>query len=177
MTMSHCIFMFHIILWFTYSVTVWEFFRFFRLRLNFSHNFQWTTLATLPCLLLYFLWASFERSLNSCMTNCFACFTTHSTRRWINNFINVIFDAVCSYWLFINFPFGRFKSLDLALSNFPRWSTKTPQFFISNAIPVSSLNVYTIFTSESIWSCGLANNFKSSINSNWFSLVNLSPNW
>ena len=35
------------------------------------------------------------------MTNFFACLTTHRTKSWINTFINVVFDVVCSYCLFL----------------------------------------------------------------------------
>ena len=56
----------HSSLWLKFSVTVWEL-RWYHFsdfwRLNFSYSFQWTILATLSCLLLYSLWASFENWL------------------------------------------------------------------------------------------------------------------
>ena len=95
------IYMPHYSLWLTFLLTVWGLcgyqFSDFSI-LHFSHNFQQTILATLSCLLLYSLpfWA-----FTHGMTNLFTCLTTHSTRRWINTFINVVFDIVCFYCLFL----------------------------------------------------------------------------
>ena len=66
MTLSHCIFMSHISIWLTFSVTVWGFCRYHFSdfsKLKFSHNFQLTILTTSPCLLFYSLWASVEYSI------------------------------------------------------------------------------------------------------------------
>ena len=65
-TLSHCIFMSHISIWLTFSVTVWGFCRYHFSdfsKLKFSHNFQLTILTTSPCLLFYSLWASVEYSI------------------------------------------------------------------------------------------------------------------
>ena len=93
----------HISLWLTFLIAVWGWCRYHFLdfsRLNFSHNFQWTILATFPCLLLYSFWASFEHLLMIWLIF-FACLTTHRTKSWINTFINVVFHLVCSYSLFL----------------------------------------------------------------------------
>ena len=66
MILSYCRLMSHISLQLKPSLTVWGLCRYHFSdfsRFNFSHNFQWTILATLSYLLIYSLWASFEHSV------------------------------------------------------------------------------------------------------------------
>ena len=98
MILWHCKFMSHISFWLTFSLTVWGLCRY-----HFSDFSRWifhaipiNHLATLLWLLLYSLWASFEHSLTMWLI-----VSPFSTRRWINTFINVVFDIICSYCLFL----------------------------------------------------------------------------
>ena len=54
----------------------------------------------------------------------------------------------------------------------PLFNTSTPHFFISNSVPISLLNIYTVETNPFISRSFFAKIFKSSINKTWF---NFSP--
>ena len=116
MILSHCIFMSHIRLWLTpFSLTVWGLCRYHFSdfsRLNFSNNFQWTILATLPC--IFCILSGLVLSIPHDMTNCFACFykkvNQHSYQCgvWHSLFLMLVLVQSISgpYLVFSNFIFS-----------------------------------------------------------------------
>ena len=69
-------------------------------RVNFLHNFQWTIPETMPCLVLYSVWATFEHLLMIWLI--VSPVSQHILQEVESTLTNVVFDIVCSsYCLFL----------------------------------------------------------------------------